>query len=221
MPDSRQSFPIAFAARDVYPWSAVIVCHDTSIASGGVVAPRWVLTCAHVPVRQFDQVMIGGCDLSLRDGQFCIVERVVRNPDYNPETHEADLALLRLYDAPDVKPLAIARHSPVDAKRAELIGWGQAAVGDPAPGDLRQIVLTADSKLKVDLNTIIAGVTNAVFFPPTHDHGRVSYGDSGAPLLVDNEAVALMSFRIKSGTEDASIPLPRYRQWIEDTISER
>lgn len=219
MPDSARSFPIAFAPRGAYPWSAVIVCGGGSIASGALVAPRWVLTCAHVPVRRFDQVMIGGCDLSFRDGTFFVIDEVVRHPDYDPHTHHADLALLHLVQAPGVAPLPIAEVTPHGAKSAVLIAWGQASVGDPAPGDLRRIVLNADKTLTVPLEAILDGTTVPHFFPPTHDHGRVSYGDSGAPLLVDGKAVALMSFRIKNGTEDASVPLHPFRPWIEETIA--
>lgn len=86
------------AAKGRWPWQVVIMNHDLDPFCGGtLITPQFVLTAAHC-VRRRLYVRAGEHDLMSEEGpeQQVRVEQVFKHPEYDPETVDNDIALLRL-----------------------------------------------------------------------------------------------------------------------------
>ncbi|HUP19471.1 MAG TPA: trypsin-like serine protease [Gemmatimonadota bacterium] len=188
---------------------------------GTLIAPRWVLTAAHVAaeVSPGHPVTVGGADH--------VIDSIVLHPDWNDGPH--DLALVRLATpVEDVRPARLYRESDELDRVVVMVGWGDFGTGVTGPegNDLR-----------------VRGATNRVdeasdlwlklrFDPPDHPRtteleGVSGPGDSGGPAYLEGAAEeTLMGVGSGSSTRGAAGPgqygvveyyvrVSRYLDWIE------
>lgn len=185
------------AARGRWPWQVAILNRRREPFCGGtLVAPGWVLTAAHCLRRKL-HVLAGEHSLGKTEGSELTVRvaEAIAHPDYDPETVDMDLALLRLRSAlplgPYVLPACLPEQgdSPAAGALATILGWGKLSKRHANGSDLlhqAQVPLVPAAECRavyadylISDNMLCAGFRR----------GRVDScaGDSGGPLLARDE----------------------------------
>lgn len=112
---------------------AILNKYREVFCGGTLVAPGWVLTAAHC-VRKHLFVRLGEHDLVEKEGtEFeYAVKTAVLHPDYNPDTVDNDVALLKIPDAggdvPDFPSACLPEHGedlPPTGSHCTIVGWGK------------------------------------------------------------------------------------------------
>jgi hypothetical protein len=174
------------ASPGEYPWAVRLL----GGCSGSLIRSDLVLTAAHCvdDIVAGDEVAveIGRTDLS---DPFETFERrrtpsIVLHPDWDEDTFENDVALLRLREPVNVPTVAVATSAPAPGTDARIIGYGRTGPDDPAATELRE----GDSEVIADTaaDSPIRSRTRAerdVMVVLDGESGTCR-GDSGGPALV-------------------------------------
>ncbi len=152
----------------------------TLLCSGALIAPDVVLTAAHClnifgPEGPYE-IFFGAELLPEPQGRFVRVAGALRHPDYEPQTHAFDVALLRLATPVDVHPLALPEPASLALAQGtpvRVLGFGDTKDASAPAGRRRQGTL---SVLEVSASAFRAG--------PAPSMSCV--GDSGGPVLVSS-----------------------------------
>ncbi len=151
---------------------------DVVEAGSTLIAPRWLLTAAHVaqeisPYTSF--ASIGGRQYT--------IDRVILHPDY-ANNGRTDIALLRLTESVrGVDPIQLYRSSDEAGQIVTFFGRGQTGSGETGP-------TTQDSKMRGATNKIETADPYSISFQfdkpetATDLEGISGPGDSGGPALL-------------------------------------
>jgi hypothetical protein len=146
---------------------------------GTLIAPRWVLTAAHVAtvVKPGHRIVVGT--------EPAVVDSVIIHPDWNEGPH--DIALLRLATAVQrVRPARLYRDSAEQGRAIVVVGYGDFGTGLTGPVGNDAHVRGATNRI----DEATAVWLKFVFDPPespraTPLEGISGPGDSGGPAYLD------------------------------------
>lgn len=192
------------AAAGAWPWQVGLV--QASIANnfnaqfcgGTLIDELFVVTAAHcitetngsVTPRGDIRVLTGTQSLAT-GGVRRVVDRIVRHPNYNDDTTDFDIAVIKLRTpAPGKKARLItaAQEASLAAigDRAIVTGWGSLNGGGSFPTDLQQVNVPIVSRTNCnDANSYNGAITARMFC--AGQTGKDScQGDSGGPLVVQD-----------------------------------
>ncbi|XP_076851795.1 polyserase-2-like [Brachyhypopomus gauderio] len=229
------------ATAGSWPWqvSLRLTAYNFHFCGGSLINNGWVLTAAHCfGSYTASQVTVYLGTQSLTGTNTNQVSRTVTSvtihPNYNGNTHDNDLALLRLSSTVTftsyITPVCLADYSSTffNGTLSWVTGWGNIASGVslPAPGNLQEVQVPIIGNRKcfclygggITGNMICAGVLSG---------GKDScQGDSGGPLVVKQGSVWLQAGIVSFGHSCAEANFPgvytrvsQYQPWINQVIT--
>lgn len=222
------------APIDKFPWAAAIAAErlDGSFfqfCGGSLIAEDWVLTAAHCQVGGGDKVILGREDLRTGEGVVHDVEFALTHADYNPDTQENDIALVKLTTASEQTAVGLVDAADTAAQPgdgATIVGWGRLAEGGATSNVLQEVTVpiitneTCQEAYAADGITLTATMLCA----GREEGGQDScQGDSGGPLMVsaapgDFRQAGVVSFGIGCARPEkygVYTRLSQFRDWVE------
>ncbi|GAB6033673.1 hypothetical protein CHUAL_013731 [Chamberlinius hualienensis] len=220
-----------------WPWQAAILNRFKEAFCGGtLIAAQWVLTAAHC-LRKRLFVRLGEHDLGQSEGteqEYRVANHFV-HPDYDPETVDNDVALLKL-SSPilwtkyvQLACLPKASSALPQDRLCVILGWGKethlAVLGTEVLHQARVPIVDMKNCLEMYEDYYIT----KNMFCAGHPRGRVDScaGDSGGPLLceVNNRwhVYGITSFGEgcgRKGKYGIYAKVPNYIKWIEKTMED-
>ncbi|MBX2838444.1 MAG: serine protease [Gammaproteobacteria bacterium] len=191
-------------ASGKYPFIALLWFDDDSdgfaepFCSGSHIGDRWILTAAHCFTdsnfadanRPEDlAVLLGAIDITADDLEFLSADRVIIHPEYNPSNRTADIALVRLTEAPESTPISLPDSSyqwPTISSSVTAAGWGRTSESEGSnSANLLEVELEARSHVVCHAVFGSAIDNNAVFCAGGDPDGLrdTCAGDSGGAVF--------------------------------------
>lgn len=189
-----------------WPWQVALIqggatdYYNYQFCGGSLVAPQWVVTAAHCvngATTTSVDVVAGLNDLVTHPkSQKRDVIQIVIHPNYNSNTSNNDIALLKLNQAVSIGgsgdgktgliPLVPAASGDFTGINSWVTGWGATEVQPNYPTELREVQVPIISNTDCNDKAYNGQVTSSMMCAG-FDAGQKDscQGDSGGPLVVD------------------------------------
>ncbi|XP_077113494.1 trypsin-like [Ranitomeya variabilis] len=211
------------------PWQVSIHYFDQHACGGILIDENWVLTAAHCKLPNL-QIRLGDHNIQNYEGteQFSYADKICDHPEFNPETYDNDIMLLKLPSPvtlnEHVQMIPLGCPTPSDGTGCLASGWGSTTSSDttfPAALQCVNVEIVADDICRdaypgeITENMLCAGVMEG---------GKdTCQGDSGGPLVCNSQLCGITSWG-NIPCAEAEKPgvytrLCNYLDWIRDTIA--
>jgi hypothetical protein len=235
-----------------WPWQVALVqkgedAYFGQFCGGSLLSAGWVLTAAHCvedTVASEVDVIAGIHDLRTPDPDYqrVAVSTIAVHPEWDPNTYDNDIALLKLNSSilprpasGSVLPIAFANLVPANAgslagQTATVTGWGnRAAQPDPGGSDFPdrlhevQVPIITNADCQAGYPSLTANMLCAGFDEGGKDSCQ---GDSGGPLVIPAsgnnwQQAGIVSYGdgcAKPGKPGVYTRVSQYIEWINTTM---
>ena len=182
---------------DAWPWMVSLQNSRGHFCGGALVASDAVLTAAHCIVGEStDDVtaVIGRANLDSVTGESISAIEFIGHPDYDPESDEADIAVILLKTPATTAPIPWVQPDQLQLTEpgvdAVIMGWGTTIEDGNGVTDLRQATVPIVSREQANRPISYDGRVSETMLPAGVFAGGTDtcQGDSGGPLVVTDEA---------------------------------
>ncbi|XP_071488620.1 uncharacterized protein [Diadema antillarum] len=232
------------------PWTALLwnTVHNEAFCGAVLLNRRWVVTAAHcfslsglskddfeIRLGEHDTQTIDGYERTFR------AEQIIKHPNYNEQTYDSDIALIKLQQPVTYTDHIIPLCLPSELRAEELLqsglrgfvtGWGHTAEdrqGEDYSRFLRKVRLAFVSQQECG-NRHSDIITNNMFCADggnKPDSRDACHGDSGGPFVTKDKKRWYLLGIVSWGIGCARPEYPgvytrvhRFRQWIMDLIQQ-
>ncbi|XP_077448648.1 transmembrane protease serine 2 [Stigmatopora argus] len=186
------------ALNGAWPWQVSLqIFGRRHLCGGSIISPYWIVSAAHC-FQQYSRpwmwtVQSGDVSLSkMRFKQGNKVKKIISHEDYDPETNNNDIALLKLKTpltfSETVKPVCLPNMGMEFSagQPAWITGWGALRTSGRSPDVLHQAEVTIYSREICNKRAILNGAVTESMVCAGELNGGVDscQGDSGGPLVV-------------------------------------
>jgi secreted trypsin-like serine protease len=219
-----------------HPWQVALLTRrpdGTFLCGGSIIAEAWILTAAHCFGTAGSSATVrakAGATNIMTEGVWTDGDRIIPHLQYQPNTQENDIALVRVRARLNGSAIALAAASVMipTGEVLEITGWGATTEGGAAVDSLRKAEVryvateTCNEPSSYD-GQIKAGMMCAGFQEGGTD---TCQGDSGGPLVMAPQSTDTALVGVTSFGEGCAQPhkygiytrVSQYRSWIASTI---
>ncbi|KAH8405080.1 hypothetical protein KR222_000247, partial [Zaprionus bogoriensis] len=160
------------------------------------------------------------------DGQFLLVENFTIHENYNRNTSNNDIGLIRLAQplvfSTKVRPIVLAQESPKHGDFAYVSGWGRIEYEGYVPTERLHNVDTSildREACAVIYYTFDLTVSDNMICTYSTDKGAFK-GDSGGPLVVNGRLAGIVSWGKGRNTPAVYANVAYFYKWIQKAIED-
>ncbi|XP_031171699.1 serine protease 27 isoform X1 [Sander lucioperca] len=223
-----------------WPWQVSLQRFGSHVCGGSLINREWVMSAAHC----FSSTSTSGWQVSLGRQNLQgnnpnevsrTVARIIFHPNYDRNTNNNDIALLRLSSPVTftayIRPVCLAASDSVfnSGTNSWITGWGalKEGVSLPFPKTLQEVEVPVLGNRQCNCLNGVGTITDNMICAGVLAGGRDScQGDSGGPMVNQQGSVWVQSGIVSFGFGCARPNLPgiysrvsRYQSWINSLIS--
>ncbi|XP_066538709.1 anionic trypsin-2-like [Hoplias malabaricus] len=213
------------------PWQIYLTYDDGQRWCGAsLINEKWAVSAAHcyIPPSRL-ALHLGEHHVFIEEGteQRIWAEKVIPHPDYNKETFDNDIMLIKLSQPAVlnafVQPIPLATTCAKEGDQCLVSGWGDQSINDVNYASVLQCLDVPVLPRSTCEASIPQNITENMFCAGFFEGGKDScQGDSGGPIVCNGKLQGVVSWGIMCAMPDLPgvyVEVCRYGDWIKDIMA--